>query len=306
MQEVVVLRAADDCLQPRHGALQHRRQVSQIDVVDSEKICLVHQWQDVNLPLETAGERFNGDEFFAAFHHVLTDVDLAPDFARIAVVNGGFEGQCFVDQRAEDAVVVFAEILAAVVDFVLYVLRYHRHGNDLAVGVRNRGAGGRAEILEHQHVFQARIRGEYLRHAVAIGTKQHCQMVGTHVVHRRAVLEMVDDDLVAAIAVDGLLQAEAEIGLIALVAQYRIEVFDDADLPVATRRISQYLWWRAVFIATTERAGFNVLAGVARRQRLGLFRTHAARRGHQHRLARHNRVDTDFAYFVWFAHVASL
>ena len=44
---------------------------------------------------------------------------------------------------------------AAVRDFRLHVVGNDRHGDHLAVGMRDGGAGRRAEILEHQHVAQA-------------------------------------------------------------------------------------------------------------------------------------------------------
>ena len=52
-----------------------------------------------------------------------------------------------------------------------------------------------------------------------------------HIVQRDAVLRVVDDDLVPAVAVYGLLQAEVEVGILTVVAEHRVEVFDDADIP---------------------------------------------------------------------------
>ena len=300
MQEEVVLRAADDGIQTRHGALHHPRQIGQILAAHIEEIGLMGQRKNVHLPFVTAGKRLDGDEFLAPLDDILAHIDLAAHRAGSAVVDGCLEGQRLVDQCAENAVVMLGVVRGTVPHFGVNVFRHHRHRDHLAVRMRDRRPGSRAEILEHQHVFQPLVRFEQLAHARLIDAEQDRQVRFGHLLYGDAMLMMIDDDFVPAVAVDGLLQAEVEPGLFAVVAQHRIEIFHHADLPVALGRPAQDHRRGFMLVATAERAGFNVFAGVARRQFLGFFRAHAARGGDQHRFARDDRIDADFADFAGF------
>src|SRR3989338_8704529 len=128
--------------------------------------------------------------------------------------------------------------MPAVRDLGLDIVRDHRRGDDLAVGMGDRGTGGRTEVLEHQYVAQARIGAVKLLHAFTVGAQQRRNMWLAHVVQRDAVLWMVDDDFVPAVAVYGLLQAEVEVGILAVITEYRIKILDDAYGP------RRHGWWR--------------------------------------------------------------
>ena len=93
------------------------------------------------------------------------------------------------------------------------------------------------EVLENEHVFEPWIGGVQLGHALLIDGEQVGQVCLTHLVQGDAVARIVDHDLVAAVTVDDLLQTEGDVGLGAVVAEYRVQIGDDADIPVLVIRI---------------------------------------------------------------------
>lgn len=223
------------------------------------------------LPLITAGKGFDGNEFLATLDHVLTDIDFAPNLARAAIVDGRLEGQGLIDQGAIDAMMMLIIVMVALFDLELDIVRCHRHGDDLAMGVGDAGAGRGPEILEYQDIAQAFIHGIELLHAIAVGAEELLQMVFIHFVQGRTVFGVVDNDLVAPIAVDGLLQAETEPRIGFIVAQYRIQIFHDTHVPIACGGIGHDRRRCHVLIADAKGAGLHMLAGIPRGRGLGLF-----------------------------------
>jgi hypothetical protein len=120
-------------------------------------------------------------------------------------------------------------------------------------------------------------------------------------VQRDAVVVMVDHHLVAAVAIDRLLQAEHQRPAAVVCAEHREQVLDHTHFPLWTFRPGGDGRRRAFLVAAAERAALDVCAGVALGRLLRLAGAHRARGGDQHRLGRHHRVDADLADRFRFA-----
>lgn len=199
---------------------------------------------------------------------------------------------------------VFCVILVTVLDLRLHVVGYDRHTDNLAVGVGNAGTGGGTHILEYEHIAELLIGLIQLLHARPVSAEQIGDVLIVHLVDSDAMFVMVNDDLVPAVAVYGLLETEVEVAVAMIVTQNRVEVFDNPDVPVLTIpfRVGSNGGRCHVLVAITKRARWHIRPAVAGHRLFGLFRPHAARRCHQHRLTRYDRVDADLADTVCGRH----
>ena len=295
MQEKVILHAADDPVQSLHGPLYDLRQIGHVLRAVVEIIRPMLQRQDVDLPFVLARKGLDGNEAAVPLDDELTDIDLPPDLAGSAVIEGRFKGERLVDQAAENASVRGMIEFRAVSDLGLHIVRHDRHGDDLAVGVSNAGARRRAEVLKHENVFEPRIGMIELFHPAPIGRKQQGQVALVHLVYPDAVARAVDDDLVPSIPVDRLLQTEGKVRVLPVVAEHGIEVFHDAQLPVAFRRNLGDRRRCFRFVPLAKGTGFYIGSGIVRHGRFFLFRTHAARRCDKYGFGRHDRIDAYLA-----------
>ena len=169
--------------------------------------------------------------------------------------------------------------------------------------MRDAGAGRRTEVLENQHILDARVGLIEGLDAVPVHADQVDEVLLRHVLDGDAMLGVVDDYFVPAVAVNRLLQAEHQVGCGCVVAQYRVQIFDHAQFPVVRGRCNRHRGRCHVLVAGAEGAGFDVLAGVPGRRRFILARAHTARGGNQHRLAGYHGIDADFAHrFRFVAH----
>lgn len=109
------------------------------------------------------------------------------------------------------------------------------------------------------------------------------------------MLRMVYDNLMASIAVNRLLQTENQVAAGLVVSEYRVQVLDDADLPVLLGRVSCKSGRCELFVAAAERAAFDMRARVARGGIFRLAGAHGASRRDQHGLVRYNGIHADFA-----------
>jgi hypothetical protein len=202
-------------------------------------------------------------------------------------------GQGLVDEGAEDAAAVLVGILLAPAHLVMDVAGHHGRGDDLAVRVRDAPARGRAEILEDQHRADARVTVEELAHALAVHAEEQGQVPLAHLVQPDAVQVVVDDDLVAAVAVDGPLHSEVQDGAGLLVAQHGVEVAHDAHRPGTFGGHGQDFGRSEGLVAGAEGALGHERAGIVLHGRFAVLGPQAPRRGDEHRLRRHDGIHTD-------------
>jgi len=133
MQKVIVLCASEHRIQACHGAAEQLCQFRQVIRGDGQKVALVGKREDMHLPFVTAGERLDGDEFLSALDDELADIQFTPNFTGFTIIERGLKRQRLVDERTENAAVMFFMVAAAVFHLGLDVVRDHRGGDDLAV-----------------------------------------------------------------------------------------------------------------------------------------------------------------------------
>ena len=133
-------------------------------------------------------------------------------------------------------------------------------------------------------------------------------MLLAHFVQPDAVGGVIDHDLVPAVTVDRLLQTEGEMRVLAVVAEHRVKVLHDAQLPVAfggnLRDRREAFWTRSRGKKGRSLRGACASCGAGGFLLLG---PHAPCRSDEHGLARYDRIDPYLAdRFLCLRHLSQL
>ena len=109
--------------------------------------------------------------------------------------------------------VIFGIVDAAIVDFRLDIMGNDWHADNLAVGVRNAGTGGRPKVFEDQNVVDLFVGLIELLHARAVGGKELHEVRVAYFMDGNPMLVMVDKHFMATLTVYRLLEAEIEVAV---------------------------------------------------------------------------------------------
>jgi hypothetical protein len=167
--------------------------------------------------------------------------------------------QFALDHLAEHASAMLLEVVGCPMQFVLDLSRHDRGRDHLAVGVFQRGSGGRARVLEDLSVSQPRITTP-MGHPVPVSKEHQTHLLLGQLRQAGHVVRALDDDLVDPHTVPGFEEIPFGGPLVSHVLDRRKLVGDHSHLPQpvldqSTRlRIGSCLLGGVFLVAPAKRA----------------------------------------------------